>query len=54
MNRAGYPLTHATWYALGCVIGKWPECQGQIGYLWHRWRGRAATLIEYKRAEVNT
>lgn len=30
------------------VLGKFPEVVGQVRFLWHRWMGSAARLIEYK------
>ena len=38
----------ARWYAFFCVLSKLPQLIGQIQYFWVRWRGRSATLIEYK------
>lgn len=38
-------------YALFCVLGKFPEMIGQAQYWITRWRGRQATLIEYKMPE---
>jgi GT2 family glycosyltransferase len=37
-------------YAFYCVLGKFPEMLGQSQYWLTRWRGRQATLIEYKTA----
>jgi GT2 family glycosyltransferase len=36
------------WYATFLVLGKLPEAQGQLKYVWGRVRGRSSGLIEYK------
>lgn len=35
-------------YAGFCTLSKLPQALGQLSYYWHRWRGKQATLIEYK------
>ncbi|MEQ8467526.1 glycosyltransferase family 2 protein [Coleofasciculus sp. E1-EBD-02] len=44
----GDPPAHARLYALFCVLYKFPQVIGQINYWLTRWRGKPATLIEYK------
>lgn len=36
------------WYATFLVLGKLPEVQGQLKYVWDRVRGHSSGLIEYK------
>lgn len=40
--------SHAWLYAFFCVLSKLPQVIGQIKYWLMRWRGKQATLIEYK------
>lgn len=40
-------------YAFFCVLGKFPEMLGQAQYWLTRWRGKQATLIEYKQPPSN-
>ena len=40
-------------YAFYCTISKLPQALGQWNYLWSRWRGKQAQLIEYKSAETS-
>ncbi len=45
------PRTHASeagLYAFFCTLSKFPQMLGQLKYVWMRWRGETATLIEYK------
>jgi glycosyltransferase involved in cell wall biosynthesis len=45
------PKTHASQaglYAFFCTLSKFPQMLGQLKYVWMRWRGETATLIEYK------
>jgi GT2 family glycosyltransferase len=44
----GDPPAHARLYGLFCVLYKFPQVIGQINYWLTRWRGKPATLIEYK------
>lgn len=39
---------HARLYAVLCTLSKFPQAAGQVFYWLTRWRGQAATLIEYK------
>lgn len=39
---------YARLYAVFCILSKFPQAVGQILYWVTRWRGKAATLIEYK------
>ncbi len=43
---------HAYLYAFWCVLSKFPQAWGQVKYWWTRWRGKQATLIEYKKPMV--
>lgn len=40
--------SHAALYAMFCTVSKLPQAIGQISYWVNRWRGKSATLIEYK------
>jgi GT2 family glycosyltransferase len=43
------PASSQSWtHALLAMLAKFAEFQGVINYYWRRWRGQAATLIEYK------
>ncbi|WP_353258815.1 glycosyltransferase family 2 protein [Prochlorothrix hollandica] len=46
--RQGDRPSHARLYSLFCVISKVPQAIGQGQYWLNHWRGRQATLIEYK------
>ena len=46
-SRGDLPLD-ARLYAFFCVLSKLPQAIGQIKYWLTRWRGKQATLIEYK------
>jgi hypothetical protein len=52
--RSGFSPRDAMAYAGACILGKWPEAQGQWRYWRHRLRRRPPRLIEYKRAEANS
>ena len=41
-------LSHVRLYAFFCVLSKLPQVIGQLRYWLSRWRGKQATLIEYK------
>lgn len=45
----GWSEHDARAYAFFCVLGKFPQLQGQLVYLVNRWRGRATRLIEASR-----
>ncbi|MCG9884012.1 MAG: glycosyltransferase [Cyanobacteria bacterium] len=47
-RRFGDGAADARLYAIYCTISKFPQLIGQIKYWLTRWRGRTATLIEYK------
>lgn len=40
--------SHAALYAIFCTLSKLPQAIGQSSYWINRWRGKSATLIEYK------
>lgn len=42
------PLKQRATYAFFLVLGKFAEAVGQIKFVWNRWSGRQARLIEYK------
>lgn len=50
-ERSERPV-HASLYALFCTLSKVPQAIGQGSYWLTRWRGTAATLIEYKSPAV--
>lgn len=47
-RSSGDLLLHALLYAFFCVLSKLPQAIGQLKYWLTRWRGKQATLIEYK------
>jgi GT2 family glycosyltransferase len=47
-KERGLSLAHRLLYAAACVIGKFPEMIGQLGFLRSRISGRQSVLIEYK------
>jgi glycosyltransferase involved in cell wall biosynthesis len=47
-SRCGDLPSPARSYAFWCVLSKLPQVIGQIKYWLTRWRGKRATLIEYK------
>jgi glycosyltransferase involved in cell wall biosynthesis len=44
------PSADVALYSLFCVLGKFPEAQGQIQYHFSRFLGKQRTLVEYKEA----
>jgi GT2 family glycosyltransferase len=50
VKTLGYSSQDAALYSLHCVIGKFPQLQGQIQYHLGRLLKRQATLVEYKNA----
>ena len=44
---------HARLYAFLCVLSKAPQAIGQLKFWLTRWRGKQATLIEYKASSIN-
>ncbi|MEL7037891.1 MAG: glycosyltransferase family 2 protein [Cyanobacteria bacterium J06592_8] len=48
MQQRGYSHQDSALYALSCVLGKFPQLQGQIQFHWNRLLGRQRTLVEYK------
>lgn len=47
-RRHGDRPSHARLYSVYCVLSKLPQAIGQLQYHLTRWRGKPATLIEYK------
>ncbi len=47
-RQQGDIKSHALLYAAFCSLSKFPQAVGQFSYWLTRWRGRTATLIEYK------
>ncbi len=45
----GLSPRNAKLYALSCTVGKFPQMQGQLLFLWNHLRGRATRLIEHHR-----
>jgi glycosyltransferase involved in cell wall biosynthesis len=41
-------------YAYYCTLSKLPQAWGQLSYLWTRWRGQTAQIIEYKSAGTSS
>ena len=39
-------------YAIACMLGKFPQAQGQIQFYFGRLRGKSRTLVEYKTTKV--
>ena len=48
VRTMGDPWEHAWLYGQLTMLGKWAEFAGKMRYWWQRWRGRPATIIEYK------
>ncbi|NEQ32465.1 MAG: glycosyltransferase [Leptolyngbya sp. SIO4C5] len=50
--RRGYGdlPAQARLYSFYCVLSKFPQVLGQMKYILNKWRGKQATLIEYKAA----
>ena len=47
-QQRGYSGRESALYALSCVLGKFPQLQGQIQFHFNRLLGRRRTLVEYK------
>jgi hypothetical protein len=48
MRRAQYGWRDSAAYAVSCILGKFAELEGVVRFWLNRWRGKPATLIEYK------
>lgn len=46
----GLPSSDAALYAVFCILGKFPQAQGQIQFHFNRLLGRKRNLVEYKMA----
>ncbi len=53
-RREGRKAADSWLYAAACVVGKWPELQGQIRFRIRRWLARSPEIIEYKGAAATT
>lgn len=52
MSGQGLSSADARLYTLSCVIGKFPQVQGQLQFYWNRFWGKKTKLIEYKDVSV--
>ncbi len=50
INQRRQSFTHpnALNYTLFCMLGRFPQLQGQLLFYWNRWQGKRTQLIEYK------
>lgn len=48
LRRQNICRKHATLYAFSCVVGKFAQVRGALGFLWNQLLGTNSTLIEYK------
>jgi GT2 family glycosyltransferase len=48
VRRGGKTWGDALWYGLSCVVAKFPQALGVIGFQWDRLRGRHSGIVEYK------
>jgi len=46
--RRGAGMRESIWYAVFCVLAKFPQAFGALRFWWERFRRRPARLIEYK------
>lgn len=47
-RRQFFTPSHAFIYAFFCMLGRFPQLQGQLAYYWNTWQGKTSPLIEYK------
>lgn len=47
-RRRSFSASNAFTYAFFCMLGRFPQLQGQMTYYWNIWRGKSSALIEYK------
>ncbi|NEN95680.1 MAG: glycosyltransferase family 2 protein, partial [Moorea sp. SIO3I7] len=47
-SQTGFSSTDALLYSLSCMIGKFPQVQGQIQFHLNRLLGQRSNLVEYK------
>lgn len=47
-RRQFFTPSHAFIYAFFCMLGRFPQLQGQLTYYWNTWQGKTSLLIEYK------
>ncbi len=48
IQQRGYSSKDSLLYSIACMLGKFPQAQGQIQFYFGRLRGKNRTLIEYK------
>lgn len=48
LRRQNICSQHAAFYAFSCVLGKFAQVRGALGFLWNRLLGINGKLIEYK------
>lgn len=53
LRRSDRPAEDAVPYALACVVGKFPQAQGQLQFYFSKLLGRRSTLIEYNAAPAS-
>jgi GT2 family glycosyltransferase len=46
--QRGYSIQDGLLYAASCMVGKFPQLEGQMRFLRNQWTGRVGRLIEYK------
>lgn len=47
-RRRSFSVSNSFTYAFFCMLGRFPQLQGQISYYWNTWQGKTSSLIEYK------
>ncbi len=52
IQQRGYSSKDSVLYAIACMLGKFPQAQGQIQFYFGRLRGKSRTLVEYKTITV--
>jgi hypothetical protein len=48
IQQRGYNSKDSLLYSIACMLGKFPQAQGQIQFYFGRLRGKSRTLVEYK------
>ena len=52
IQQRGYSSKDTVLYAIACMLGKFPQAQGQIEFYIGRLRGKSRTLVEYKTTKI--
>ena len=47
-RRRSFSVANSFTYAFFCMLGRFPQLQGQVSYYWNTWQGKTSSLIEYK------